>query len=208
MENIILSLLMIKNMTIYEMRSFIQRNLSFICSDSIGSIQSAIKKLLEKECISVCEYEQKGVLKKEYRILQAGLEQFREWIEVPMNLQKMKNMEEGKFFFMGIAPKEKRIASLKEYLESLRKERDKLLEIEQHIEEIKNDVIERNVRRIREEGNLEKYLLEVSGANALDDVVKNIFDYQVYHLQYGIKRLEDDILFYETIMQKESRKNV
>ena len=109
---------------------------------------------------------------------------------------------------MGIAPKEKRIASLKEYLESLRKERDKLLEIEQHIEEIKNDVIERNVRRIREEGNLEKYLLEVSGANALDDVVKNIFDYQVYHLQYGINRLEDDILFYETIMQKESHKNV
>ena len=49
MENIILSLLLLKSMTIYEMRTFIQKNLGFVCSDSLGSLQSAIKKLLEKE---------------------------------------------------------------------------------------------------------------------------------------------------------------
>ena len=53
MENIILSLLLIKSMTIYEIRAFIQKNLSTVCSDSMGSIQSAIKKLIEKACIDV-----------------------------------------------------------------------------------------------------------------------------------------------------------
>ena len=148
MENIILSLLLIKSMTIYEIRAFIQKNLSTVCSDSMGSIQSAIKKLIEKACIAVREYEQKSVLKMEYHILPAGLEQFRKWIEVPMNLQKMKNMEEGKFFFLGMASKEKRIKSLEEYVKGLRGEIDKLLEIKQHIEKIKSNVIQMNVERI------------------------------------------------------------
>lgn len=203
MENIILSLLLIKSMTIYEMRSFIQKNLSTVCSDSLGSIQSAIKKLLEKNCISLREYEQKGVLKKEYQITATGLQQFREWIEAPMNLQKMKNMEEGKFFFLGMAPKETRITSLKKYVESLRVEREKLLQIEQYIESIKNDVIQMNVERISEEANLGKHLLEVSGESTLENVVKNIYDYQIYDLQYGLKRLKDDILFYEEIIERE-----
>lgn len=206
MENIILSLLLIKSMTIYEMRSFIQKNLSTVCSDSLGSIQSAIKKLFEKNCISLREYEQKGVLKKEYQITEAGLQQFREWIEAPMNLQKMKNMEEGKFFFLGMAPKETRIASLKKYVESLRVEREKLLQIEQYIESIKNDVIQMNVERISEEANLGKHLLEVSGESTLENVVKNIYDYQIYDLQYGLKRLKDDILFYEEIIERELHK--
>ena len=38
MENIILSLLLLKSMTIYEMRVFIQQNLSTVCSDSFGSL--------------------------------------------------------------------------------------------------------------------------------------------------------------------------
>lgn len=205
MENIILSLLLIKSMTIYEIRAFIQKNLSTVCSDSMGSIQSAIKKLIEKECITVREYEQKGVLKKEYHILPAGLEQFRKWIEVPMNLQKMKNMEEGKFFFLGMASKEKRIKSLEEYVKGLRGELDKLLEIEQHIEKIKSNVIQMNVERISEERDLERYLLEISGVHNLEEVVTNIFDYQIYNLQYGLRRLRDDILFYESIIQKELR---
>ena len=140
MENIILSLLLLKSMTIYEMRAFIQKNLGTVCSDSIGSIQSALKKLMEKQCITIRECAQTGVLKKEYQITEAGIQQFREWIEVPMNLQKVKNMEEGKFFFLGLAPKEIRIASMKGYVESLRTEREKLWQIEEYIGQIKNNV--------------------------------------------------------------------
>lgn len=203
MENIILSLLLLKSMTIYEMRAFIQKNLSMICSDSMGSIQSALKKLIEKECITFREYAQKGVLKKEYQITEAGIQQFREWIEVPMNLQKVKNMEEGKFFFLGLAPKEIRIASLKGYVESLRSDLEKLLQIEEHIGRIKDDVIQTNVERIKKEVDLQHHLLEISDEDTLENIVQNIFDYQLHDLHYGLKRLQEDILFYEKLIERE-----
>ena len=38
------------------MRAYIQQNLSTVCSDSLGSIQTATKKLLEKKYIDVEEY--------------------------------------------------------------------------------------------------------------------------------------------------------
>lgn len=203
MENIILSLLLLKSMTIYEMRAFIQKNLSMVCSDSMGSIQSALKKLMEKECITFREYAQKGVLKKEYQITEAGIQQFKEWIEAPMNLQKVKNMEEGKFFFLGLAPKEIRIASMKRYVESLQSELEKLLRIEENIEQIKNDVIQMNVDRIKKEPDLQNQLLDISGEDTLENIVQNIYDYQLHDLHYGLKRLQEDILFYEEIIERE-----
>lgn len=206
MENIILSILLLKNMTIYEIRAFIQKNLSTVCSDSMGSIQSALKKLVEKECISVREYADKGILKKEYQITSTGLQQFREWIQVPMNLQKVKNMEEGKFFFLGIAPKETRIASISGYIDSLRLEQEKLLQIKRYIEQIKMDVIQINVERICAEEDLKNHLLDISGEETLESVVENIYDYQLYALAYGLKRVQEDIAFYEEIRQREEDK--
>lgn len=203
MENIILSILLMKSMTIYEMRAFIQKNLSTVCSDSMGSIQSALKKLMKKECITFREYAQKGVLKKEYQIMEAGIQQFKKWIEVPMNLQKIKNMEEGNFFFLGLAPKEIRIASLKGYVESLQSDLERLLRIEEYIGQIKDDVIQMNVDRIRKEPDLQKHLLDISGEDTLESTVQNIYDYQQHDLHYGLKRLREDILFYEEIIERE-----
>ena len=89
MENIILCLLLIKSMTVYEMKKFIQHSLNTVCSDSLGSIQAAVKKLLSKKCIEVHEYTENNMIKKEYSITDTGLHQFREWIQTPMNLFKV-----------------------------------------------------------------------------------------------------------------------
>jgi len=67
MENIILSLLLIKSMTIYEIRLFIQQNLNTVCSDSLGSIQAAIKKLKSKNCIECREYTENGLIKNKFQ---------------------------------------------------------------------------------------------------------------------------------------------
>lgn len=48
MDNIILGFLMIQGSTIYELRQFIKKNLSTVSSDSTGSIQAGINKLLKK----------------------------------------------------------------------------------------------------------------------------------------------------------------
>ena len=203
MEHIILSLLLLKGMTIYEMRTYIQQNLSTVCSDSLGSIQTAIKKLLNKEYIDVKEYIDNNMLKKQYSVTEKGVIYFKEWIGTPMNIQKMKNMEEGKFFFIGMASKEKRIAFIRDYIESLGVEYDKLCQIQQFAENTKDSVIETNIIRISKEPVLTEHLLRVSEETDLKDVVSNIYDYQMYMLEYGLARLREDIAFYEKILNRE-----
>ena len=203
MEHIILSLLLLKGMTIYEMRTYIQKNLSTVCSDSLGSIQTAIKKLLDKEYITVQEYIDNSMIKKQYSVTEKGVIYFKEWIGTPMNIQKMKNMEAGKFFFLGMASKEKRIAFLRDYIESLSAEYDKLCQIQQFIDNTKDSVIETNIIRISKEPVLTEHLLNVSEETNLKEVVSNIYDYQIYMLEYGLARLREDITFYEKILNRE-----
>ncbi len=203
MEHIILSLLLIKSMTIYEMKMFIQQSLSTVCSDSLGSIQSAIKKLKSKNCVVYREYTENSLIKKEYSITEAGLEQFRAWIQIPMNLQKIKNMEEGKFFFLGMVPKEVRLQSLKGYIDSLMMEQEKLLQIQEFVENNKDTAIQSNVDRILDDEQLTKHLLDVSGQTTLEPAVMNIYKYQIYNLEYGLKRIQDDITFYRNIIEQE-----
>lgn len=203
MENIILSLLLIKSMTIYEMRMFIQQCLSSVCSDSMGSIQAAIKNLKSKNCIVYREFTENSLNKKEYSITEIGLVQFKEWIQIPMNFQKIKNMEEGKFFFLGMMPKEIRIQSLNGFIDSLLVEQEKLYQIQSIVENSKDSAIQENVARILGDEQLSKHLLEVSGEKTLISTVKNIYKYQLYNLEYGLKRIHDDIAFFRSIVDRE-----
>ena len=203
MEYIILCMLLLKKMTIYEMRTYIQRNLSTVCSDSLGSMQTTIKKLLDRGYIDVSESVENNTLKRQYSITVKGVVYFKERIGTPMNIQKMKNMEAGKFFFLGMASKEKRIAFIQSYIDDLRIEYDKLCQIHQFVENMKNTVIESNVARISKDSVLAQQLLEVSEETMLEAVIRNIYDYQIYMLEYGLGRASEDIAFYETILERE-----
>lgn len=206
MENIILSLLLIKSMTVYEMKMFIQQNLSSVCSDSFGSIQAGIKNLIKKDCIVVREFTENGLAKKEYSITNQGLAQFQSWIQEPMNLLKNKNMEEGKFFFLGMAKKEIRIQSIQGYIDCMKFELMKFYKIQEYVEEKKETAIQTNVERIAKDKQLAEHLVMVSGEKTLTDAVQNIYNYQMYNLEYALKRLQDDIEFYEKILSRENNK--
>ncbi|MFZ5351829.1 MAG: PadR family transcriptional regulator [Bacillota bacterium] len=203
MDKIILSLLLIKSMTIYEMRGFIAQFLSSVCSDSLGSLQAAIKKLLAANQITYHEYVDKGLNKKEYRITDSGLEAFKKWIETPMDFQKAKNMEESKFFFMGITQKETRKKLIRSCIESLKLEQEKLLHIQSIVEATKENVIERNVERILKDEELHKYILQISTDEMLEDTISNVYQYQIFCLEYGLEKVQFDIDFFEKILIKE-----
>ena len=66
MDTIILGFLMIQASTIYELRQSIKNSLSTVSSDSTGSIQAALKKLLSKNMITFKERVDTGVNKKVY----------------------------------------------------------------------------------------------------------------------------------------------
>ena len=207
MENMILSLLILKAMTIYEMRTYIQQNLSTVCSDSLGSMQTAIKKLLEKGYVSVTEYVDNNTLKKQYSITPEGVSYYKDWVGTPINIQKMKSMEEGKFFFLGIAPGEKRVAFLKSFISDREEEYGKLLAIKGCVDQTRTTAIERNTKRIKDDPVLVSNLLEVSGEKSVEQAVTNIDNYQLYMLEYGLERVKTDLEFYKKILKRELKED-
>ena len=105
MDKIILGILMLHRMTAYELRNFIKNNFKSMYSDSLGSIQAALKKLFELEMVTFVELVEKGVNKKRYSITETGREALIEWIKIPINTSKTKNYDLGKLFFMGYVSK-------------------------------------------------------------------------------------------------------
>jgi len=207
MEHIILSILLLRSMTIYEIRSYIQKNLSTICSDSLGSIQTAIKKLLEKGYIYVNEVSEKGMLKKAYSITDSGVEFYKTIAGKPMNIQKIKNMELGKFFFLGMAQKENRIAFIQDYLKNLHNELASLEQIKKMVAFNRDTIIQNSTQAISQNETSVKNLYAVSQENKLEKTIGNIFDYQMYMLEYGMERIKSDISFFEKVMADECKKS-
>jgi len=203
MENIILSILLFKPMTVYEIRMYVQRNLNTICSDSLGSIQIAVKKLLRKGYITTFEYKERGLTKKCHSITKEGVEYYKTWIGSPINIAKMTNMEESKLYFLGIAPKEKRINFLKEYIQALKEQHNTLKMVKQISLERKDANISTNLARISNEQEIKDNLADVSKETDLNALFKSTYSYQVYLLEYGLNRTKSDIAFYENILKKE-----
>lgn len=126
MDNIILGLLLLSSRTIYQLRERINKGLNMMYSSRMGSIQAAIKKLLNYGYIQYEETVENGKYKKIYSITESGKQSFTEWITTPMNAQGIKNPELAKLYFMGFSTKEKCEAGLQEYISQLKKQYDVL----------------------------------------------------------------------------------
>ena len=203
MEYIILSMLLCKAMTVYEIRNYVIKNLTTVCSNSLGSIQTAIKKMLSKGYIEVREYVENGLNKKKYSITDKGLSEYKNWVGTPINLSKMTNMEESKLFFLGIAPKEKRISFLTAMNKDLVGQLKALTAIKESTINAKEAIIDDNVRNISKETKYVDNLLSVSNEKDLKAVLLNTYDYQMELLEYSIERTKFDLSFYKNLLKKE-----
>ncbi len=196
-------MLLCKAMTVYEIRNYIIKNLTTVCSNSLGSIQTAIKKMLSKGYIEVREYVENGLNKKKYSITDKGLSEYKNWVGTPINLSKMTNMEESKLFFLGIAPKEKRISFLTAMNKDLEGQLKALTAIKESTLNIKEAIIDDNVRNISKETKHVDNLLSVSNEKDLKSVLLNTYDYQMELLEYSIERTKFDLSFYKNLLKKE-----
>lgn len=138
MDNIILGILLLSSRTIYQLRERIDKGLNMMYSSSMGSIQAAIKKLLNCGYIQYEETIENGKYKKIYSITESGKQSFTEWITTPLNTQGIKNPGLAKLYFMGFSTKEKREAGLQEYISELQKQYDVLDAI---CKEMKNVIV-------------------------------------------------------------------
>ncbi|MCO6016926.1 MULTISPECIES: PadR family transcriptional regulator [Carnobacterium] len=180
MDNIVLGLLLMEPLTAYEIRKFIGDNLQSICSDSRGSIQSAINKLLKNNLIYLEEKVENGVNKKRYFINENGKIEFTKWIGKPMVAGKIKNMELSRLFFMGTVPQEKQIELIDGYLSSLKKEK-------KYLEDILDSIFD------------SKLTEHLSVQQELDSEEKK---YQFFTLKYGLEHNLFDIQFFEKLKEQ------
>lgn len=137
MDNIVLGLLLLSSRTIYQLRERIDKGLNMMYSSSMGSIQAAIKKLLNCEYIQYEEVVENGKYKKIYSITDSGKQNFIEWLSTPMEIHSSKNPELAKLYFMGFSTKEKREAVLQEYVSKLKEQYDILNAICKEAENVK-----------------------------------------------------------------------
>lgn len=120
MENIILGLLLLQSRTIYQLQKRINEGLNLMYSCSMGSIQAAIKKLLQNGYISVNEIIENGKLKKFYTITNSGKNYFTTWVNSPIDNSTNKNPELSKIYFLGFAEKETRIKLIENHIADLK----------------------------------------------------------------------------------------
>ena len=200
MDKIILGILMLHRMTAYELRNFIKNNFKSMYSDSLGSIQAALKKLFELEMVTFEELVEKGVNKKRYSITETGREALIEWIKIPINTSKTKNYDFGKLFFMGYVSKknqktliDKIIISMEEEYEVLKKLKESI-DVEEESEEIENYLLT-DIEYKERIKNLDK-------GKELIENIREISKFTLATLDYGIDVIAFNIEWFKKLKKR------
>lgn len=120
MEYVILGLLSLKARTIYEINKAIEQGVSLFYSASFGSLNIALKKMIQKGWVDIEEKIENGRNKKIYHINDKGRQAFANWLGSEIETTKVKEPALTRLYFLGFAATNEQIKVLKEYLQNLR----------------------------------------------------------------------------------------
>ena len=184
MDKIILGILMLHRMTAYELRNFIKNNFKSMYSDSLGSIQAALKKLFELEMVTFEELVEKGVNKKRYSITDVGQKTLIEWISVPIDMSKTKNLDIGKLLFMGYISKNEQKNLIDKIIHSLEKEYTSLKKLREsiHIEKERETLKD----HLLKDTEYQERIKNLNKENDIYENIKEISKFTLATLDYGI----------------------
>lgn len=113
MEYVILGLLLMRDLTQYDIKRALEVKPSPFFSASMGSIQAALKKLLEKGYIQIKDQESQGRRKKIYSICDSGRNRFKDWMLENIDNYHFDQIMVTKLFFLGLLSKAERIQFIK-----------------------------------------------------------------------------------------------
>jgi DNA-binding PadR family transcriptional regulator len=159
MEYVVLGLLIFRSLTLYELNQAFKQGISLFYSASYGSLQIAVKNLLNKGLITFEEQVDKGRNKKTYTITSQGRDAFFDWMfaEIPVN--KLEVTALSKVFFLGL-------------IEGVEQKKQILTEILAKIQMVEADLKQMN--------------LEISQYE-VPDSHRDVLKYQLKTLDYGIQ---------------------
>lgn len=122
MEYVILGLLCLQSMTVYELNKSFEQGIALFYSASLGSLQTALKKLLEKDFVVFEVCQEGGRQKKIYTITVNGKAAFFDWMlmEIPKN--KLEVTMLSKLYFMGLIEEKSQRLSIMNHMLALTEE--------------------------------------------------------------------------------------
>ena len=200
MNNIILGILMMRRMTAYELRSVIGEHFQSMCSDSLGSIQAALKKLLQSGYVTYDEVTENGRFKKRYAITKEGRQSLIQWIKVPIDMGKTKNMDLGKFLFMGLVSKEEQTYLIDKLIASLQEDYVTLQEIKERLmpELQKSEAVD----YFREDTVYLNGICEIKNTSDIVQVVDDYSQFSLATLEYGIDLAAFNLAWFKNFKEK------
>lgn len=140
MEYVILGLLMIRDLSQYDMRNALQQKVSPFFSASLGSIQAALKKLEGNAHVEYTEVVENGRRKKVHSINRTGREYFIDWMLSSSTPNRLEQDATTRLFFLGFMPASDRIAIIKAVVSQL----------ESIVQEFEESSIEANKKEVPE----------------------------------------------------------
>ena len=198
MEHFILGLLMVYQLTAYELHNLIKSNYQGICSHSIGNIQRALKKLHEKELVMMTEVRDGKVVKKVFSITPKGRAAFMKWLNNPIAITKAKNMEIGRLLLLGFLTKEQQLANIEIVIEDLKGEYEYMKAIETHVAEA-GDTHQAVVDYLKEDHDYMEELLDAVETDDLFELVNNINKFGMMTLKHGIAQVQFNLEWFENL---------
>jgi len=190
MDKLILGILMLKKLTVYELRAVIKMNFQAMCSDSLGSIQSAIKRLLDADMVTFSEYVEKSVNKKQYSITDKGRKELAQWLQTPANISGSKNMELGKLLFMGMLTTQQRASLIEGIVKQLEKDLDELL------------IIQSTISGKSKEQMIEYWNIDLDYFSGIAEKANSIGAFEELTLQYGIDLAKFNIEWFRKLKER------
>ena len=133
MANLILGLLMIRSLTIYEIKVTLEQKISPFYAASLGAIQTALKKLLQNEFIIFEAVVDKGRKKKIYSITPNGRAAFLKWLSSEIPVNKFNNEAPVRVFFFGFITPTERYKLIQNYVERLKIECDEIIAFQKDV---------------------------------------------------------------------------
>lgn len=203
MEIIVLGLLMLKKCSIYEMKKDIATNFTAMSSDSTGSIQTTIKKLMKNGLITFNELVENSVNKKIYELTDSGRAYFLNTISKPMQY-KEKNMELAKFFFMGFTVDEQWKNLLDSYISELKIQKEQLEKIYKQIPE---NIVASAIGQMQKKETFDSYK-QIFNTPSIEKHIQNISIFQIASLEFSIAKFDFEINWFEQFIETLKVRNI
>ena len=214
MEDFILGLLMVNKLTAYDLHTVIKNNYEGIYSHSIGNIQRALKKLHEKELVTLEEVHEGKVVKKVFGITPAGRTRFMTWLNNPIDLLKAKNMELGRLLLLGFLTKEQQLANIDKTIADYKEAHSYMQAVEDAVTAQLEDMARNNGTDQAYLDHLvdyPKYMTELMDSVEESDYVslmRDVRKFGIITLKYGFAQIKFELEWFENLRKELTEEHV